>query len=222
MNMKKSNVKVLGLLALVAIALVLGCCASVQNAQGADNSQNAGDSDGDGIPDVAETVLGTNPNAADTDGDGIDDKVDLNPTFAENPGFTSGGNEGFKIKQAIVENNYDFEAKKDAADHLEVTVQSMSDKDIYNMNAYYTITDDVSGKNEAYIVYLKDFILKAHETQTIHFDNDPRSGHFGANPNSIYYTSKNNQTLDVTLWSDGYVPQSLQINKDAGGAETAD
>ena len=220
--MKKSNVKVLGLLALVAIVLVLGSCTSVQNALGADNTLNAGDSDGDGIPDIAETALGTNPNAADTDGDDVADKVDPNPTFAENPGFTSGGNEVFKIKQAIVENNYDFEAKKDAADHLEVTVQSMSDKDIYNMNAYYTITDDVSGKNEAYIVYLKDFVLKAHETQTIHFDNDSRSGHFGANPNSIYYTSKNNQTLDVTLWSDGYAPQSLQINKDAGGAETAD
>jgi hypothetical protein len=60
------------------------------------------------------------------------------------------------------------------------------------------------------------------EQRGAHFDNDARSSHFGANPNSIYYTSKNNQTLDVTLWSDGYAPKSLQIKKDAGGAETAD
>jgi len=73
-------------------------------------------------------------------------------------------------------------------------------------------------------------VLKAHETQTIHidkqtklFDTDPGSGHFGiANPNDIYYTSKNSLTFDVTIWAEGYTPQSVQIKKDVGGADVAD
>jgi hypothetical protein len=77
---------------------------------------------------------------------------------------------------------------------------------------------------------LKDFILKAHETQTIHIDkqtklldSDPGSGHFGvANPNGIYYTSKNSLTFDVTLWAQEYAPQSVQIKKDVSGADVAD
>ena len=32
---------------------------------------NARDTDGDGVPDVVEIAIGTNPNAADTDGDGV-------------------------------------------------------------------------------------------------------------------------------------------------------
>ncbi|MBL9138056.1 MAG: Ig-like domain-containing protein [Verrucomicrobiales bacterium] len=35
------------------------------------------DSDGDGLPDVSELIVGTNPNSADTDGDGIKDAAEL-------------------------------------------------------------------------------------------------------------------------------------------------
>ena len=229
--MKESEV--IGLLALAAIALVLSCCASVQKAQGSDNAQSslsAIDSDGDGVPDVAEQALGTSPYDADTDGDGVNDKLDTDPTFADRPAIPSGGTEGFRMTQAIVENNFDPITKKAVDDHLELTVQSMADKDISNMNAYYTITDQVSGKIEGYIAPLKDFVLKAHETQTIHIDkqtklldSDPGRGHFGiANPNGIYYTSKNSLTFDASVWAEGYAPQSVQIKKDVGGADVAD
>jgi len=40
-----------------------------------------GDSDGDGLPDAAEYVLGTDPQLADTDGDTVDDGVEY--PFAE-------------------------------------------------------------------------------------------------------------------------------------------
>jgi hypothetical protein len=45
------------------------------------------------------------------------------------------------------------------ADHLKLMVQSLADKDISNMSAYYTITDVLSGKMEGRIVHLKNFVL---------------------------------------------------------------
>ncbi len=44
------------------------------------------DSDGDGLSDVEETVLGTDPNNPDTDGDGVGDLEDpfpLNPEYSK-------------------------------------------------------------------------------------------------------------------------------------------
>ena len=42
-------------------------------------SQTAADSDGDGVPDSAEVLLGTDPMVADTDGDGQNDLMDADP-----------------------------------------------------------------------------------------------------------------------------------------------
>ena len=41
------------------------------------NPSSAQDSDGDGLPDDVETVLGTDPNRADTDGDGVSDGAEI-------------------------------------------------------------------------------------------------------------------------------------------------
>ena len=43
------------------------------------------DTDGDGLTDLVEARLGTNPNTADTDGDGLSDAVDPCPTAAPRP-----------------------------------------------------------------------------------------------------------------------------------------
>ena len=43
------------------------------------------DTDGDGLTDLAEVRLGTNPKKADTDGDGLSDAVDPCPTVAPRP-----------------------------------------------------------------------------------------------------------------------------------------
>ncbi len=49
------------------------------------------DSDGDGLSDEKEKIMGTNPYSRDTDGDGIVDSADANPLVPEKkiPGFTS-------------------------------------------------------------------------------------------------------------------------------------
>jgi hypothetical protein len=180
------------------------------------------DSDGDGIPDSAEKVLGTDPLNNDTDGDGVDDKQDTTPTFVDVPPQPSTGPEGFKIQDILVENNYDQQAKKDAPDHLELVLQSTTDKDITNMSAYYIITDAKTGQKESYIIPLKDFTLKASETRSIHFDDGNKPDHFRANPNGIYHTTQDELNFEVTINAKGYAAETAQVTKAAGGAEAPD
>ncbi len=189
--------------------------------QGNQYTPTPGDGDGDGIPDKAEKVLGTDPFNPDTDGDGIDDKTDKDPVYAEKPSISTGSS-GYKITQAIVENNYDTEAKKDAADHLEITLQNIAGKDITGFSIYYTITGPVKSQEEGYIKDLTGLVLKAGETRTIHFDNVKKKDHYGENPNSIYYRTQDALLFDVTLSAEGYQAQNVQIHKDAGGAEQPD
>ena len=83
-------------------------------------SQTTTDTDGDGVPDKSEVLLGTDPMVADTDGDEQNDLADADPAFMANPIDMTGAPATFAIKEALVENNYDFAAKKDATDHLEL------------------------------------------------------------------------------------------------------
>ncbi|MHB1376303.1 MAG: hypothetical protein ACYCXB_02635 [Candidatus Humimicrobiaceae bacterium] len=180
------------------------------------------DSDGDGIPDIAEKTLGTDPNLKDTDGDGVNDLQDKDPVFAENPINNNSTNEGFQIVNGIVENNVDPVTKKIASDHLELTLKNTSGKDIKGFEIYYTILDNVTNQKEGYYKNIPDLILKAGETKSIHFDNQSGDGHYSANINSIYTASINAKTFNVIISTSGYKIVSIQINKDAGGNEKAD
>jgi hypothetical protein len=180
------------------------------------------DNDGDGIPDIAEQILGTNPYNPDTDGDGIGDLQDKDPAFADNPIHNNAAQEGFKITEAIVENNVNPVTKKDAPDHLEVTLQNIANKDLSGFECYYTITDLETKKKEGYYVKLSNFGLKSGETKTIHFDNQNEPNHFTENPNSIYRTNGNAKIFDLILSVSGYKVVTVQINKDAGSDEKAD
>jgi hypothetical protein len=73
-----------------------------------------------------------------------------------------GHKNGFSVVKVLVEDNYDFLKRKDAADH------------------------------------------------------------FRANPNSLYYKSMNKRKVEVVVNCSGYNGQSKTVEKDAGGAETAD
>ena len=185
-------------------------------------SQTATDSDGDGVPDTAEVLLGTDPMVADTDGDGQNDLADADPTFMANPIDTSGAPAPFAIKEALVENNFDYAANKTANDHLELLVTNSGTAPLTGFSIYYSIKDGDSGKTEGTFRKLDGFSVPAGGEARIHFDDGLVAGHFRANPNSIYTTSQAAKTFTVMLKTDGFAPVSVEIAKDKGGAEAAD
>ncbi len=185
-------------------------------------SQTATDTDGDGVPDAAEALLGTDPMVADTDGDGQNDLADADPAFMENPLDMTGAPATFAIKEALVENNYDYAAKKDATDHLELLVTNSGSTDLSGFSIYYSMTDADTGKVEGTFRTLDGFSVPAGGEARIHFDDGAVAGHFRANPNSIYLTSEAAKTVSVVVKADGFAPVSVDVAKDKGGAEAAD
>lgn len=176
-----------------------------------------GDLDGDGIPDAAEKLLGTNPYTADTDGDGLSDLEDPQPTKLDNPIVESStAILPVKVKDARVENNQ-------AADHLEITLQNTGKETITNWEIFYTITDKKTGAQEAYYLPLTGLEIAAGKTATIHFDNDVLTpNHYFGNMNGLYGTSANGLIFDITLHATGYAPIQINLEKDEGTAEVAD
>ncbi len=217
------------LITLIFGSLLLAGCDSATQAQSNPPASNGGnqpaatsngpDADGDGIPDSAEKLLGTDPNNADTDGDGQNDPVDKNPTFAENPIKENGTQTDFKIDSILVENNVDATGGG-APDHLELHVTNTGATDLTNFDVYYTITDLTTQESQATYRTLSGFSLKAGETKALHFDNTGAPDHFSINPNSLYYTNQNQLQVDVTLHAAGFAPQTASVKKDAGDAET--
>ena len=190
----------------MSIALLAGCgrnAAQTPETQ-TNAAQNAGSNSGD--------VQGT-----DTDGDGVNDKQDNQPTFAENPIKEAGTADlPIAIKDARVEDNA-------TGDHLEISITNTGKDDLTNLDIYYTVTDKVANKSEAYYAKLDGLSIKAGETQTIHFDNDvSKPGHYYGNMNGLYGTSANGLTFDVTLHGAGCKPYVFTVEKAKGTAEVAD
>ena len=87
-----------------------------------------------------------------------------------------------------------LQPKKRLKTILEITLKNTAGKDLTDFVVYYTITNNVTGKHEGYIVKLTNFTLKSGETRIIHFDNintpdNLLPDHFGENPNSFYKTN---------------------------------
>ena len=185
-------------------------------------SQTTTDTDGDGVPDTSEVLLGTDPTVADTDGDGQNDLADADPAFMANPIDMTGAPATFAIKEALVENNYDFAAKKDATDHLELLVTNSGTAPLTGFSIYYNITDADTGNVEGTFRKLDGFSIPAGGEARIHLDDGTEAGHFRANPNSIYISSQAAKTVTFVLKADGFAPVSVDVAKDKGGAEAAD
>jgi hypothetical protein len=128
---------------------------------------------------------------------------------------------GLKIESGLVENNIDKDGKT-ADDHLELVLKNNSSKDMNNFEAYYTITDLVDSKKEGYYKKLTGLTLKAGETKTIHFDSNVGENHFGVNKDGLYFTGKNKMRFDVQISTPNFMIATIQIAKDAGGAELKD
>ena len=200
-----------------------GCTSQSGSSTGAASSSqnnatgNTADTDGDGIPDSAEKTLGTNPYSADTDGDGIPDNVDKDPAFTENLiKETSTTPLAVTMKDVKVEDNA-------TTDHLEMTIVNNGQTVLNNFDIYYSITDKVDKKQEAYYQVLTGLSLNLGETKTIHFDNSTsEAGHYFGNMNGLYGTSQNGLTFDIQLHSSGFKPLQFNVDKAKGTAEVAD
>ena len=202
----------------VLLAAVLVFSGGVNKIHAAGNNL---DSDKDGIPDAVEKVYGTNPYTADTDGDGINDKDDDNPVQLSNPIKENSGRElPIKIKDARVEDNFDTN-HQDLPDHLQLALINKGNKELSNMELYYTITDKKTGAEESYYQKLNSKIAAGQEL-TLHFDNKQAKDHYHANMNGLYGSSTNGLTFDAYLHVKGYKTINFKIEKDAGAAEVAD
>jgi len=180
------------------------------------------DSDKDWIPDAAEKVLWTDPKNPDTDWDWINDKTDKNPTFADNF-VPSKWKDWLKINKILVENNVDPVTKKGTSDHLEIFATNTTNSPISDLTLYYKDIDNSGAvAPQSYIIYLTGLTLQPNKETSIHVDTSWKSGHFRANPNSMYYLDKNGQTFDVTLNAKWFNATTKTIKKDPGGAELAD
>ncbi|WP_071675698.1 hypothetical protein [Nioella nitratireducens] len=179
------------------------------------------DTDGDGVPDIAEPLLHTDPGSPDTDGDGIGDLQDDAPIIAPTPIVAGGAPAPFHIIEVLVENNIDPVAHRDAPDHLEIAVVNDGTTDLSGFTLFYTMTDQDSGVHEAYIAH-PDTVVPAGGEARFHVDDSGADGHLRANPNSIYVTSVAGKDVTVALQLDGYAAATMTIQKDPGGAEQAD
>jgi hypothetical protein len=188
----------------------------------------AGDADDDGIPDAAETVLGTDPQMADTDGDGVNDKDDDKPLEIADPIPDSGKSGSPVIRSAKVEDNYDPRTKKDASDHLELEIRNPGTAEIQGLQVFYTIKDAKSGSTESYFRNLPAFQIKPGATRILHFevkgtpDSTAATDRFRANPNSMLYKTPTAKTVTVKIAATGSAPNVKTVQKDEGGAEEAD
>lgn len=185
-------------------------------------AQTKTDTDGDGVPDASEVLLGTDPMVADTDGDGVNDLADTDAAFMPNPMKMDGPAAPFTIAEALVENNYDLVKKADATDHLELSIKNSGTTDLTVFSIYFAVKDADTGTTEGTFRKLDGFTVPAGGEARIHFDDGSVLGHFRANPNSIYVTSQAAKTFSIAVQADGFAPVMAEIAKDKGGAEQAD
>lgn len=156
-----------------------------------------------------------------TESSASQDPQDVIPGLYPDPIQNMATAPGFKISAIKVENNTDA-AGNPVSDHLQLTLQNVTDKELTNFEVYYSITDTVTGKKEGYYKKLNAYVLSPKTSQSIHFDNKPGSSHFTANTHSLYFTSSNKLQFTVMVSTAGYRTESAQATKAAGGAETKD
>jgi len=143
---------------------------------------------------------------------------DIVPGLYPDPIKNSATTPGLKITSILVENNTDASGNP-VSDHLEVTLQNLTDVPLSNLQAYYTITDAANGKKEGYYRSLTGFALPPKGSGTIHFDGQSGYGHFPVNMHGIYGTAMDKLNFTVEISVPGYAPVHGTATKAPGGAE---
>lgn len=142
---------------------------------------------------------------------------------SSNPITNNATADGLSIKSVLVENNVNPATGKDAPDHLEIALTNSGSVALGGVEVYYTFKDPKTGASESYYLKLPDtFTIPAGGTKIAHFDNSGAPDHFPVNKFSLYHTDTNPLTVTVTVSATGAKVQTATVNKDAGGAETAD
>ena len=141
---------------------------------------------------------------------------------ADNPINNTSTNATMTIQSVLVENNVDADGKT-TSDHLEIAITNTGATDLGGFEIFYTFTDPTTANSESYYAKLPDtFTIAAGATRIAHFDNTGAVDHFPVNDFSIYYTDTNTLDVSVIVSATDAAVQTATLQKDAGGAETAD
>ncbi|TSA54519.1 MAG: hypothetical protein D4R44_01405 [Actinobacteria bacterium] len=141
---------------------------------------------------------------------------------ANNPINNSSTNKVLMIDSVVVENNLDT-AGKAASDHLEISLKNSGTTQLTKFEVYYTFTDAIKNISESYYAQLPaSFSIPAGGKRIAHFDKTGTVDHFPVNQFSLYYTDTNAMKVTVFVSAIGAAMQTVTVQKDAGGPETAD
>lgn len=143
---------------------------------------------------------------------------DIVPGLYPNPIKNSSVKPGIKITSIIVENNVDA-TKKPVSDHLEFTIQNLTNTTLSNPEVYYTIVDTANGKTEGYYKSLMGVTLVPRGTATVNFDGQSGVGHYAVNTHGIYGTTTDQLKFSVEVSVAGYALAHVTATKAPGGAE---
>jgi hypothetical protein len=141
---------------------------------------------------------------------------------ASNPITNASTVEALRIDSVLVENNVDSTGA-DVADHLEIALSNTGTSELTTFEIFYTFSDPTTSVAESYYVALpSDFVIPAGGQRIAHFDNTGMPDHFAVNEFSLYATDTNALDVSVTVSAVDAAVQTVTVQKDAGGAETAD
>ncbi len=197
---------VIAVAAIAVFALHLGGSAPQTVATNVPSTQpsNTQPSATSGAPTTSQTA-GANPE-------------DVVPGLYPNPIKNTSTKSGIKLTSIMVENNVDA-AGNAVSDHLQFTINNLTNQTLSNLETYYTITDTANSKKEGYYKPLTGITIPAHGSVTVHFDNQSGYGHFPANMHGIYGTALDQLKFSIEASAPGYAVATAQVTKAPGGAE---
>ncbi|MEZ5217846.1 MAG: hypothetical protein R2715_14975 [Ilumatobacteraceae bacterium] len=106
---------------------------------------------------------------------------------------------------------------------IRIALTNTSRATLAGFEVYYTLADPTTGLAENYYTRLpSSFTIDPGGTRTVHFDSTGAADHFPVNKFSLYYTDTNALDVTVEVSANDAAPQTVTVQKDAGGAEAAD